>query len=655
VFTPEPQLADGREQTRSTGGYSIDLSQRETVRLFYTAVYKASDQISSAWSGDVAGCVAGDTSAAYKDAVLRRINWYRAMAGVPAQVQLDPTFNRKAQQAALVMAANRNLSHSPPSTWTCNNADATQGAGSANLALGSAGPDSIVGYIEDSGSNNAAVGHRRWLLYPQTQTMGTGDVTGAVLTNALWVFDNRFGAARPSVRDEFVAWPPPGHVPHPTVYPRWSFSYPGADFSAATVTMTENGVPIGTRKEAVSAGAGENTLVWFPGAYTDGMAWARPSTDTRYQVQLNGVRINGVERNFSYTVTVFDPDVATQALNLTGSDTAQVGQVSTYTFAPYPGATAYQWRSLQFAATVFNDGAETDTTAFATDTTAGYSVQASGVAASGSRSFHLAHLQPTDQTLTLLGDWVPTAQTSLRFASRLGLASPNQRARVEVSQDGGTSWSTLFEQAGTQSGSTSSFGESTFSQKQVSLAAYAGRTIQLRFRYAFIGGTYYPQTSNSAGWFIDDVSMDPVNRLTQAGQPVDLGNATPFSLTPATAGGVLLQARPGVFGLFGDWSAIKTVTVQSGTDTPITPPVNTGVSVAAVDCLLDWAQRAFPTALLPATAVSQTSAPYRFRFYHQTGLYVGVSSADQKVYLQSQGRLSDLGAVSGWLAQAGCT
>jgi uncharacterized protein YkwD len=652
-FAPEPRRADAREQSRSTGGYSIDLSQRETARLFYNTVYKASDGISSGWTGSISGCVAGDTSAAYKDAVLRRINWFRAMAGLPANVQLDATFNRKAQQAALVMAANKSLSHNPPSAWTCNNAEATEAAGSSNLALGNAGADSIaVGYMEDAGSNNTAVGHRRWILYPQTQTMGTGDVTGSTSTNALWVFDNRFGTPRPSVRDEFVAWPPPGYVPYTTVYPRWSFSYPNADFSSATVSMSENGVSMPTRKETLSSGMGENTLVWMPGTYSDGMTWARPSDDTVYTVQINGVKINGIGRHFNYTVKVFDPEVATQILTLTGNSTATVGQSSNYSFSAFPGANAYQWRSLEFSMTPFTDGAEGDLSQFTTSTTTGYSVQATGVASSGGRSFHLAHPQPVDQVLMMQGDWVPTAQTNLRFASRLALASSGQRARVEVSTDDGVSWNSLFEQAGAQTGSTSSVGEAGFSPKQISLAAYEGRTIKLRFVYKFVGGSYYPQTSNNVGWFIDDVALDAVNRITQTSSPTNIGSSTQFSITPNQIGGLLLQARPGMYGFFGAWGGIKAVTVQTKSN-PV--PVSVVVSTAAIDCFFSWAQQTFPSELSPAANVSQTVNGYRYRFYSSTGLYLGVLSTDQKIYLLQQGVLHDLGHVSTWLTQASCT
>ena len=51
--------------------------------------------------------------------MLLRLNYYRAMAGVPATVTFSDTYNAMDQQAALMMSANGQLSHSPPTTWTC--------------------------------------------------------------------------------------------------------------------------------------------------------------------------------------------------------------------------------------------------------------------------------------------------------------------------------------------------------------------------------------------------------------------------------------------------------------------------------------------------------------------------------------------------------
>ena len=269
-------------------GYTVDTSNREEVRLFYKSVYASTVGVDPGWTGNVSTCNAGDTSAEFKASVQRSVNWFRAMAGVPANVEFDPVLNAKAQQAAMLMSANRQLSHTPPASWICFNAIASEAANKSNLGIGSFGQTAVAnGYVLDPGANNYLVGHRRWLLYPQTKLMGTGDIVGSggtPSTNALWTLDDNFFAARPSVRDDFVAWPPKGFIPYNTVYPRWSISYPKADFSKSRVTMTENGVPIAVRMEVVANVAGENTLVWIPGNYADGMTWAKPNADTEYQV-----------------------------------------------------------------------------------------------------------------------------------------------------------------------------------------------------------------------------------------------------------------------------------------------------------------------------------------------------------------------------------
>lgn len=639
-----PHAPDAPQAPQADSGFTLDVSQREAVRLFYKTVFSSSANVASGWSGSTAGCAAGETSAAYKAATLRRINWFRAMAGVPASVQLDATFNARAQQAALMMAANNQLSHFPPTSWACYTATGAEAAGKSNLSLGRAGADSIAeGYMRDSGANNAAVGHRRWVLYPQTQLMGVGDADGSVKANALWVFDANISGPRPAVRDEFVAWPTAGYVPHAAVYPRWSFSFPQADFSAATVTMTEDGAPLPTRTEPVSTGVGENTLVWFPGSYADGMGWARPAGDTVYRVTLGNVLVGGVARSFSYTVVVFDADVATSSITLAGSAAALVGQPSAYSFGAQPGATGYQWRSVGVTPYNLADGAEAGAGNFTAAISAGYDVVASGVAATGARSFHFAHPQATDQTLLLNAVLVPGAGGVLQFNSRLGLASSSQLALVEVSQDDGASWATVFQQAGEQSGFTSSQGETSFNAKSVSLAPYAGRAIRLRWRYAFSSGSFYPQTSAGAGWYVDDIALSGVDTIATAGTPVDIA-APAFSFTGTSAGTVLLQARAGMFGFWGDWSAARTVSVGAGS-----------VSTASADCLFNWAERNHPGLFAPAGGASATSAPYYYRFYAGTSVYLGVSTADANVYYLTGGQLFSAGPLATWRVTAGCS
>jgi hypothetical protein len=115
--------------------------------------------------------------------------------------------------------------------------------------------------------------------------------------------------------------------------------------------------------------------------------------------------------------------------------------------------------------------------------------------------------------------------------------------------------------------------------------------------------------------------------------------ATSFQVT-AGASSFALQARAGMYGYFAEWGPLKTVTVTAS---------------AAEDCLFNWAEANF-TGLFSPPSGSQTLAPYYFRHYAATGVYLGVSSQDNHVYyLIGGGPPKDAGAKSGWFAAAGCT
>lgn len=651
VPAPVRQWHQMPSSTTQDSGYQVSPASREAARLFYRTVFGSFNGVASSWTGDISTCSAGDTSSDYKAATLRRINWFRAMAGIPATVGLDSNYNRKAQQTALMMSAQSSLSHTPGSTWACYTANGAEGAGNSNLSLGNAGAAAIAdGYIRDAGSNNAPVGHRRWLLYPQTQTMGVGDVTptgaGKWASNAVWVFDGNTGAARPSVRDDFVAWPPAGFVPYTTVYPRWSLSYPGVDFSAASVSMTENGTPIATRLETVLNGYGENTLVWLPGSYTHSSSWARPATDTTYQVTISNVKLNGQLRTFNYSVTVFDPDTSgTDTPNLQPSGNAILGngQRGTYQFAGGQAATEFQWRAITLTPYTLNEGAEGSSTAFSANTSSDYNPIVTDISASSGHSFHLAHTNGSDQILQLGQSFVPGSGAVLNFASRLGLSSANQIALVEVSTDEGNHWQAIYSQAGQQSGSTSNFGESSFNSKSISLAAFADQTLLLRLRYAIQGGSYYPQSSQGIGWYIDDIKLSGVEALASTSTPAATTSNTSFSYTASSGSQVLLQVRPGMYGYYDAWSKALRVTIS-------------GSASNTTDCLFDWAERMVPTLLQPHANTQTTGrSPFSvYRAYTGSQSYLGISSSDQHVYFQQNGQSLDLGQASFWMGEAGC-
>ncbi len=289
---------------------SVDVQSKASVTDYFNTFY-LNQSVSTDWNGNLATCNYGSTSAAFRESVMRRINYYRVMAGIPPLNNLYDVYNQKAQAAAALMSINDALNHTPPSSWTCYSQLAYDGASSSNLALGAYGLGAISLYMQDPGDGNGAVGHRRWILYPQTQEMGSGDIPshdGYWSSNALVVFDSHLWEPRPETRDGFVAWPPAGYVPYQVVYPRWSFSYPGADFSTASVSMIKNGQSVSSIKlETVVNGYGENTLVWIPFGLSPWQSWPVPSADEVYQVTISQVKINGVNQTFQYQVTIFSP------------------------------------------------------------------------------------------------------------------------------------------------------------------------------------------------------------------------------------------------------------------------------------------------------------------------------------------------------------
>jgi hypothetical protein len=530
----------------TSGGFAIDIQDRFLVRAFYNSAYAAAVGAAPTWNGSVTGCNPGTTDAAFRELVLLRINYFRAMAGVPATVTFDPGYNGQAQAAALMMSANGTLNHTPPSSWTCWTQVGSDAAGKSNLSLGSVGPDAVARQMRDDGSNNGAAGHRRWLLYPQTRVMGTGDIPAngaAPAVNALFILDGRYGENRPATREAFVAWPPPGYVPYQIVYPRWSFSYAGADFSAATVQMRQGGTTIATTSGAPTQYVGENTLVWVPqGRDPSGTAdaWVAPTADTAYDVTITNVRIGAQTRSFTYTVIVMDPGqpgVNDVVPRVSGPVDVFAGRATHYGILAVPRAVGYQLSTLDLATHVRVDGAEPGTLGGIIDgTDATYALVSTGAHASGTASFHLAQPAATPQYFALKDRFLVGTGASWQFKIRLGWATSNQVARAQVSVDDGRTWQDLYTQAG-----SGGAGAAAFTARTVNLNAFAGQIVNLRFLYDLGVGQYYPQTQDGVGLYVDDIAVGGVERVA-AEDLLDL-NGPDFSATASAAGRRGYRAR----------------------------------------------------------------------------------------------------------------
>lgn len=561
-------------QALAAGGFAIDTQDREAVRLFYRGVYFQSEDVPIGWTGNFATGDAGTTAQPFRDAVALRLNWYREMAGVPANVSLSDLYNLKDQQAALMMSANGQLSHAPPPTWIYYTSAGAEAAANSNLSLGNNGARAIAGQMQDAGGNNAVVGHRRWLLYPQTRTMGTGDVpagvlngTGVAPANALWVFDGNFGGTRPATRDGFVAWPPKGYVPYPAVYGRWSLSYPNADFGTATVTVSKGGVAVPVtveyRSTAVTPNFGEDTIVWRLNGFNDTSVYPKPGADENYQVTVNGVQGSGVPPSFSYNVIVFDPDVMTPGAPLTtASAPATVTSNAAFTgsVAAMPGATGYQLNLYRSLALV---GALTPGNSAAL-----WSQLTSGYNALGATEFHLYHAEFETQQLTLIDALYVGQNAALSFERRFNFATPTEIARVQVSLDGGVSWQDIHSEAGTSS-------TVPYATVNLSLAAFAGRMIRLRFSFTLSGSFY---NCSTCGWYFRNIAFANVIKLAPAGEAALSPPLLSTNLIAGDAGSYILLGRTEYQGsYFGDWGQGLAITATTAT----VPAAPTAVSATA--------------------------------------------------------------------------
>jgi len=90
-----------------TEGLNVDPSSREQTREFYNAVYSASAGVPMDSTAVTADCFPGTNAPAFGSATLLRINWFRAMAGLPAGVIFDADESTDDQAAAVMMSVTR--------------------------------------------------------------------------------------------------------------------------------------------------------------------------------------------------------------------------------------------------------------------------------------------------------------------------------------------------------------------------------------------------------------------------------------------------------------------------------------------------------------------------------------------------------------------
>lgn len=247
------------------------------------------------WSGTVMPCAAGALNDVGKNNALKLINLYRFIADLPA-VTLDATKTQAAQECALMMDANNQLSHSPPASWSCYSMNGATAAGRSNICSTRA-VRCIDMYMSDYG-NATTIGHRRWFLSNQLGPIGIGGTTGGSCHHVI----GGSGTATKS----FMAWPPPGPVPleaiaipgNPSVDSTgWTVQTYSAAFSlvGASVTVTEGGVAKPVTVTQLGDNYGSRYAIRF-----NPMGWTTQAGKT-YQVTVTAP---GLATPISYAVEV---------------------------------------------------------------------------------------------------------------------------------------------------------------------------------------------------------------------------------------------------------------------------------------------------------------------------------------------------------------
>lgn len=574
-----------------SAGFSVNNQDRNDVIAFWHAIYQASEGYESRvnWTGNYTGSN-GTVGNTFLDDVERRLNYFRAMCGVNANVivnsgssvfidAVDPfkpvvslSKGEAAQNAALMMIRNFNpatgsnpaLTHNPSPNLVGWSPSAWNAAANGNFAFGLYGPGAITEYmIEELSSStatstwNSLVGHRRWCLYPPATDYATGDQPGSgptkPPTNVLYVMQRR-GELLDEPSRGFVAYPPAGYVPAGVNSPYWSLSCQGADFSFATVKMTDSaGKSVPVKSVQRNNSYGDPAIVWEVG---DAAGIQSVYGDTRFNVQVSGVSGEGVPTSHSYSVTLIHPDRITSNQSITGPSKIGSKGSGSFSFTPPPGAEGVQVVSSIARSTAWKEDAENVTKAKAalvdgtgdnyplivkTSTFAGFG------GLGGTAAFRLTfpvsydsiQRGVPDQFFELQREILPKSKCKLSFLYRRGYMTKASAMSVEMSSDGGLSWKAIS----TIKGASDTQYDMAASTATISLPKSA-TPVKIRFRYYTTGGAIYTHEAaktSPTGIFIDNITVKNADWL-ETKLATNLSASTKvFSFSARSAGGKLVK------------------------------------------------------------------------------------------------------------------
>lgn len=277
------------------------------------------------------------------------------------------------------------------------------------------------------------------------------------------------------------------------------------------------------------------------GTYT--ITVSGPNVDPFTDEIVVGENLHNVKWDYSPLFTLPAP---------VGSSIPPSGESTFYNFGDFPGGTSYHVRVSRLDPADWSHGAEAGDGSYTTRLSSGtmeddspYTGIQSTIVDSGSSAFYLAHFDFTDQIITFEQSIVPSSTSQLTFQSRLGWAASTEIAEVQVSADGGQSWTAVYSQPGPNPpGDISNPGESSFNSRSASLSTYAGQVIQIRLNYrstgTIVGGA--GQLSNLVGWVVDSLTVTNSQTIADSAT-VEVADSD-FHFVPPADGPYLLEAAP---------------------------------------------------------------------------------------------------------------
>lgn len=140
-----------------------------------------------------------------------RLNAYRYLADLPADVIIDDRYVNLCQHASELLVKVGSLTHDPSRPAGYDEkafALGHEGCAQSNLFMGGDAVGSVDAYMDDSDKSNIdRLGHRRWILNPKMAKTGFG-MSGKF--SAMYSFD----ASREEPHEyEYVSFPPRGYCP----------------------------------------------------------------------------------------------------------------------------------------------------------------------------------------------------------------------------------------------------------------------------------------------------------------------------------------------------------------------------------------------------------------------------------------------------------